>query len=151
MNYELRQASENDKEFLASLHKLCYRDVVEAQFGRWDDEIQRGFFEKKWNSSNYQIIILAGQAVGAVSVEHCADHFFLSEVQIQPDFQSRGLGSQIIKAVLANAAARSLPVRLQVLRKSKAKNLYLRLGFSQTGETDTHILMEKASQRIDLC
>ena len=149
MNYELRQASENDKEFLASLHKLCYRDVVEAQFGRWDDEIQRGFFEKKWKPNNYQIIILAGQAVGAVSVEHCADHIFLSEVQVQPGFQSRGLGSQIIKAVLANAAAQSLPVRLQVLRKSKAINLYHRLGFSQTGDTDTHVLMEKTSQRID--
>jgi citrate lyase synthetase len=59
------------------------------------------------------------------------------------------LGSQIIKAVLSKAAAQSVPVRLQVLRKSKAKNLYLRLGFSQTGETDTHVLMEKTSQRID--
>jgi predicted GNAT family acetyltransferase len=37
-------------------------------------------------------------------------------------------------------------VRLQVLRKNRAHHLYERLGFVQTGQTDTHILMEKTNR-----
>jgi len=126
-----------------SLHKRCYREIVESQFGNWDDEIQRGFFEKKWNPSTFQMIIVGGEKAGVISVRQLADHFFLSEIQIEPRLQNQGLGSQIIKAILSEARAQNLPVRLQVLKKSNAKNLYLRLGFIQTGLTDTHFLMEK--------
>ncbi len=143
MKYELRQALESDREFLVSLHKLCYRDVVESQFGQWDDKIQREFFEREWKPANSQIITVDAQAVGVISVERNADHIFLSEIQIQPAFQGRSLGSQIIKTIISNAAAQNLSVRLKVLRKNKAKNLYLRLGFLQTGETETHFFMEK--------
>jgi GNAT superfamily N-acetyltransferase len=143
MKHELRQAFESDKEYLVSLHKRCYREVVESQFGNWDDEIQRVFFEKKWKPSKFQMIIVGGEKAGVVSAEHLAEHFLLSEIQIEPRLQNQGLGSQIIKAILSEACAQNLPVRLQVLKKSNAKNLYLCLGFVQTGETDTHLLMEK--------
>ena len=143
MKHELRQAFESDKEYLVSLHKSCYREVVEGQFGNWDDEIQRGFFERKWNPSKFQIIIAGGEKAGVISVEQLADHFLLSEIQIEPRFQNQGLGSKIIKAILSEARAQNLPVRLQVLKKSNAKNLYLRLGFVQTGQANTHFSMEK--------
>jgi GNAT superfamily N-acetyltransferase len=145
MKHELRQAFESDKEYLVSLHKHCYREVVESQFGNWDDEIQRGFFEKKWKPAKFQMIIVAGEKVGVVSVEKHSNHFFISEIQIEPRLQNQGLGSQIIKAILSEARAQNLPVRLEVLQKSKAMNLYLRFGFVQISQTDTHFLMEKIS------
>ena len=44
------------------------------------------------------------------------------------------------------AAERKVPIRLQVLKvNSRAVAFYQRLGFNSTGESGTHILMERRS------
>ena len=128
---------------MRTLHRRCYHDIVVARFGAWDDEIQRGFFDKKWNPSSYEIIVVRGRDVGAISVSCESDHVFLSEIQIDPDCQNRGLGSRIVNDTVKNAQSLGLTVQLRVLRKNRAKNLYDRLGFTEIGKTDTHIMMEK--------
>ncbi len=45
-----------------------------------------------------------------------------------------------------DADLRRLPVRLQVIKGNPARNLYERLGFTVTGETDTHLLMLRPVQ-----
>jgi ribosomal protein S18 acetylase RimI-like enzyme len=45
--------------------------------------------------------------------------------------------------VMEEARARGVPVRLRVLKvNARARAFYERLGFVQTGETETHTLME---------
>jgi GNAT superfamily N-acetyltransferase len=145
MRYCLRQTSANDKERMAALHERCYRDVVVAQFGGWDDTLQRGFFEKKWDPERYQIVGVQGADIGAVAVQRHSDHIFLAEVLIDPEYQNQGFGTELVRHVLTDAARDGLLVRLQVLRKSHAHRLYERLGFVQTGQTETHILMERTA------
>jgi ribosomal protein S18 acetylase RimI-like enzyme len=66
-------------------------------------------------------------------------------VEILPAFRGRGLGSAIVRDLLAEAHARSVPVTLQVLKENpRARGLYERLGFAVTGETDTKHLMSTA-------
>jgi GNAT superfamily N-acetyltransferase len=142
-NYSIRPALDNDKSFAASLHKKCYQKVVVNQFGKWDDNIQRGFFEKSWKTSNHEIIMQNGISVGVLCIQRHPDHIFLSEIQIEPAFQHHGLGTSIINAICSEAADKKIPIRLQILQKNKAIMLYSRLGFRQTGRTDTHILMER--------
>jgi ribosomal protein S18 acetylase RimI-like enzyme len=146
MRYCLRPATAHDKERLAALHERCYREVVVAQFGGWDEKLQRGFFEKKWDPARYEIATVQGTGIGAVAVQRHSDHVFLAEVLIDPAFQNQGLGTALVRQILADAAREGLPVRLQVLRKNRAHHLYERLGFVQTGQTDTHILMEKTNR-----
>ena len=50
-----------------------------------------------------------------------------------------GLGTTILKALLAEADATGLPVRLEVLTGSKADRLYLRHGFVATGDGEWDI------------
>ncbi len=138
-----RKCTDADESFLRTLHRRCYHDIVVAQFGGWDDELQRGFFDKKWNPSNYQIIVVDGRDVGAVSYSNLNDRIFLSELQIDPDFQNRGLGSKLVNDVVENAKSQDRSVRLQVLRQNRAITLYSRLGFAEIGQTETHIMMEK--------
>jgi ribosomal protein S18 acetylase RimI-like enzyme len=145
MRVRLRPATAHDKELLASLQERCYREVVVAQFGGWDEKLQRGFFEKKWDPARFEIATVQGADVGAVSVQRHPDHVFLAEVLIDPAFQNQGLGTELVKQVLEDATKDGLPVRLQVLRKNRAHRLYERLGFVQTGQTDTHILMERTT------
>jgi ribosomal protein S18 acetylase RimI-like enzyme len=144
MEYELRPAAETDKEAARTMNDRCYRDVVERQFGVWDTDVQRHFFEKKWDPNHYQMILHQGKMVGVLASETREDHVYLSEIQIDPEFQGRGLGTAVVSDVVREARDAGLPVRLQVLLENRARTLYERLGFAVTGETETHFLMERA-------
>lgn len=68
------------------------------------------------------------------------------EIQIDPEFQGRGLGTAVLTDTLGQAHQTGFSVRLQVLLKNRAKALYERLGFVVTGETGTHYTTERAAQ-----
>lgn len=139
----IRDTGEADKDFLRRLHHSAYRDVVERQFGGWDEAQQDAYFDKDWNPGQYQIVELEGEAVGAFCVEECADHLLLKEIQVFPDFQRKGIGSRMLQKVINEAEFMGVNVRLRVLKENPARGLYEKFGFLQTGETDTHFLMEK--------
>ena len=75
------------------------------------------------------------------------DEVRLDRVFLLPECQNRGIGTRLVRDVLAEARAAGLPVRLRVFRVNPARRLYERLGFVATGETDTHALMERAAER----
>ena len=68
------------------------------------------------------------------------DHLRLAEIQIDPAFQNMGIGTALLLDLLGRAKALQKPVRLSVLRGSRAGTLYQRLGLRCYGETETHLL-----------
>ena len=145
MKYELQPTVESDKETIREMNNRCYREVVVRQFGGWDVDIQHGFFEKKWEPARLQKILCENEIVGVLWVERREDHVEVLEIQIDPEFQGRGLGTAVLSDILGQVDQAGLSVKLQVLFKNRAKALYERLGFVVTGETDTHYLMERAA------
>lgn len=146
--YTLLPADETDKEQIRHLSERCYHDVVERQFGAWDIETQRQFFEKKWASLTYQKVLIDGLFVGALAIVRDTDQITLSEILIAPEFQGQCIGTEIVLDVLKSAAEGQLPVKLQVLHQNRAMTLYKRLSFIETGRNETHVLMENASSRL---
>jgi ribosomal protein S18 acetylase RimI-like enzyme len=69
--------------------------------------------------------------------------YLLGEFYLLPRFHRRGIGSRLMRRMLATADAEGLPVRLQVIKINPAKALYERHGFRVHGETATHFLMER--------
>jgi GNAT superfamily N-acetyltransferase len=138
----LRPALESDRKFSRNVHHACYRDVVERQFGSWDEELQRRFFAEGWKEGESQIVERDGVPIGVFRREILDDYIFIREIQIHPRAQGEGMGSEILKAQIDEARARGLLVRLQVLRMNRAAVLYRRLGFDKTDENDIFIFME---------
>ena len=63
---------------------------------------------------------------------------FIDQVEITPKYQSQGIGTALIKDIVA----RGRPVDLGVLKVNvDARRFYERLGFRVTGETETHYNM----------
>ncbi|MCR4274859.1 MAG: GNAT family N-acetyltransferase [Candidatus Campbellbacteria bacterium] len=137
-----RPAEEQDYEFARQVHHASYRDVVEKQFGSWDEQKQDKFFRSAWESSPHELIYCNGEPCGYFSMHETDDAIQLHELVLLPEFQGQGIGSEILKESLEQVRAKHKPVRLQVLKKNKAANLYRRMGFKETGETETHIEME---------
>lgn len=141
--FELRPATAEDRELLWRIQWLALGPYVAADFGS-DRAEQRRFFEEHFRIEAHQIVRVAGEDAGYLLYEPREDHVYLANMALLPGFQRRGVGSALVRFVIAEAEAQGLPVRLQVLRSNPARNFYERLGFERVGETDTHWLMARA-------
>jgi ribosomal protein S18 acetylase RimI-like enzyme len=139
--FDLRPATEADREFFFGTRRDGFRSLVE-ELGGWDDEAERAKADREFDELPVQIVLEAGERVGYLAVVDEPDHVWLDEVVIVPGAQGRGLGTALVRGVLGDAGARGLPVRLSVLANNQARRLYERLGFRVTGGDYPRVGME---------
>ena len=140
LNWSLRPATSDDREFLYTLHRASMREYVDATWG-WDEDWQRTYYDDRFDVDGVSIVMSYGQAIGTLSVSHDDDQVVLNALELLPEYQRRGLGTAITQQVIENAAREGKPVWLQVLKVNPARQLYERLGFDTTGESPTHYHM----------
>lgn len=132
----------NDLKFAKMLHHAVYHDVVVRQFGAWDKKLQDGFFAEGWKRSPHQIVLWNDLPVGVVSFGEVEDHHYIYEIQILPEYQGRGIGTQFLRERIEAARTAGKSLKLQLLRENKAKHLYVRMGFVPFEENEIDIKME---------
>jgi ribosomal protein S18 acetylase RimI-like enzyme len=142
MKISRRPATVADSDFARSVHHRAYRDVIERQYGSWSQRAQDKFFSDAWVAAAHETILCDAVPCGYACVENRNHEVYLRELVIDPDFQGRGIGTYLVKETQNHATAREVPVRLQTHIANRALNLYSRLGFRETGRTETHVLME---------
>ena len=128
---ELVAANEEDLEFGRRVHHAAYREMVTKQYGAWDEAVQDGFFERTWARHAHNIITADdGTRCGYCAIECTEEAVILREIALLPEWQGRGIGSQLITSLVEEAAGRGVVARLNVMKTNEAaKRLYLRLGF----------------------
>ena len=88
------------------------------------------------------IIEVEGEPIGTYYLQERPDHWYLGQLFIHPDFQNQGVGSAILKQVLATCKANLKPCRLKYLQGNPVGTLYERFGFEQTQADEQFIYME---------
>lgn len=137
---ELRPATIADYDFAFRVHCAAMRPCVEQTYG-WNQDWQAGYFRQRFDPAEREIIRCDGIEVGVVSANETEGSLFLSSIALLPRYQNKGIGTAVIRNIQAEAREMGMPLTLQVLKVNPARNLYERLGFRVTGETDTHYLM----------
>lgn len=139
MEYTLRQARDDDFEFLFHLRVAALGPYV-AQIWGWNEDEQRQRFARHFDTTRYQIV-LREKDIGAIEAEQRDHEIYLSNIELLPEYQRKGIGTALIGEMLAEADRKNLPVALQVFKINPARHLYERLGFEITGENTTHFQM----------
>jgi ribosomal protein S18 acetylase RimI-like enzyme len=67
---------------------------------------------------------------------------WIHTICIVPEHQKRGIGTEVIRSVIAEAGAQKMPLYLSVLKVNPARRLYERLGFEVIEETKHHFRMK---------
>ena len=75
------------------------------------------------------IVVRAGRPVGRLLRDDTGSEIRILDLAVHPAHRGRGIGTRLLRAVCADAAARGVPVRLSVLAHNPAHRLYLREGF----------------------
>ena len=141
----LRKATPSDSEFAYVTKRAAFREYVEKVWG-WDEDEQQKLHKQRFKAQDFRIINLAGTDIGIMAVVIEPDCLRLNQLFLFPEHQGKGIGRECILMIMEEAKRLGLPVRLRVLKVNpRALAFFQKLGFTHTGETDTHDLMEKDS------
>ena len=139
MAYELVPALTEDKGWLERLRRNVYQDLFKATFGGWDEVRHVRQFAECWGRGRISIIMVDGVRVGMIQLFEDPDVMEVGEIQVQSIYQSRGIGSRVLRDTIAQAHKQRKSVRLSVgLKNDRALQLYQRLGFQKIAQSETH-------------
>ncbi|MDQ0957657.1 ribosomal protein S18 acetylase RimI-like enzyme [Streptomyces sp. B4I13] len=140
---DLRTTTSADSEYCFQLHKAAMGAYITA-IGGWDEQIQRDFHARAFTPDRWQITA-DGTEVGMLDVEYRPTEIYLARIELHPDHQGRGIGSQLIRSLLRQARQEGRDLTLDVLVvNQRAQALYRRLGLHEVtrhGENDIKITM----------
>ncbi|MFX0205686.1 MAG: GNAT family N-acetyltransferase [Candidatus Hodarchaeota archaeon] len=138
---KLRQANEDDFDFLYQLKKETLKDRISQTWG-WDEEWQKSYFTQNFKPENVKIITESGKDIGCLAFKEEKLNFNLSLIEIVPEYQNKGIGTTLIKDLILKARKKNKKLTLQVLKVNiMALKLYRRLGFTVEDENKTHYFM----------
>lgn len=138
--YSARPARRDELEALFAIHRSAMQTYVTQTWGSWDDAFQLEFFSDHWPANRLAIEVDSVLA-GFLDLDESPERIWVENLELSPAHQGQGIGAAILTGLQRQAAATDLPVALQVLKVNPARRLYDRLGFRQTGETETHYQM----------
>ena len=153
MTISLRPYHEHDRDFLFQLYASTRLDEI-APFG-WPPAQQEAFLrmqftaQQQWYSMSYaqaehQIIEENGVPIGRMMVSRAKPAAVLVDIALLPAHRGKGIGTGLVRNLIAQCDQQKLPLRLQVLRTNPALRLYERLGFVRTAEDQIYIQMERS-------
>lgn len=140
MSYSLRGATPEDIDFAKHVKLEGLRPYIEKLWG-WDGATEERQFCENFDPATATIISSESGKVGFYELVDRGFELFLAGIYIDARFRGQGLGTAVLRDLVAAARARQLPLALRVLRPNPARRLYERLGFRATRATKTHVLM----------
>lgn len=149
---ELRPVTPSDDQFLLSVYgstradELAQAEWAEGQkemFLRWQFDLQRREYDTRFPDAAYHVILVDRQPAGRIWVGADAEQIRLLDIGLLPEFQNRGVGTELLKHLIAYAATEQKILRHMVfVLNNNAERFYERLGFRQIEEFGAYKHME---------
>jgi len=149
---DLRPVSESDNEFLLSVYastredELAQAEWVEGQkeaFLRWQLDLQRREYEARFPDADYRLIVVDQQPAGRIWIGADDEQIRLLDIALLPEFQNRGVGTILLKRLIARAENEGKALRHMVfVLNNNADRFYERLGFKKIEDFGAYKHME---------
>ncbi|MBN8940576.1 MAG: GNAT family N-acetyltransferase [Rhizobiales bacterium] len=144
IGFELLPGTEAALRFAFEVKRAAMGPHIIARWG-WDEAFQLAVHTRHFAAKPFFAVKRHDAPIGTVSMMPGDDHIRFGEFYLLPEHHGHGLGTRILRHCLDLADIRALPVRLEYLKWNPVGRLYRRHGFAVTGETDIHMLMERAA------
>jgi predicted N-acetyltransferase YhbS len=129
----LRRAKPEDAEFIWNVYAQTTKPQIEPKLKHgWKDDEQKRQFESWWRLENTMVSTIGDKKIGWVSFHEHGNHVDFEHGCVLPEFQQKGLGSQIIQQLLDGWKGKS--VELSVLKESPHQKLFENFGFQVSGD-----------------
>lgn len=146
----LRPVGEDDEAFLRRVYRSTRED--ELALTGWDEaqkdafvsmqfEAQQRYYAEQYAGASFDVIVVDGEPAGRLYLARWADEIRIVDIALLPDFRGGGIGTEVLRRVLAEGAERGQPVTIHVERFNPALSLYDRLGFVPAADRGVYLLL----------
>jgi len=146
----LRPVGPGDEEFLFRVYASTR--IEELAPVPWTAEQKEAFLRQQFRAQtvdwarNYQgadfsIVEVDGVAAGRLYVDRGHEEIRLVDIALLPDFRRGGIGTGLIRELLAKAQAQGVPVTIHVEIFNPARALYESLGFEKVEDRGMYLFM----------
>ena len=147
----LRPVTPDDQEFLVEVYASTR--AAELALVPWTNEQRQAFvglqftaqqdhYSKTYPTANHDIIISGDRRVGRLYVARLDHEIRIADITLLPGERNAGVGSYLIKQLLAEAERTGRAVRIYVEEFNPSLHLFKRLGFSPSEQQGIHLLMQ---------
>ena len=119
-------------------------EAQKAAFLHMQFTAQHQFYQERYTQTDFLIILRAAVPVGRLSVARWQDEIRIVDIALLPPYRHAGIGTTILRDLLAEAAVAHQPVRMHVEKFNPALRLYARLGFAPIEDKGVYLFMEWA-------
>jgi ribosomal protein S18 acetylase RimI-like enzyme len=120
----------------------------------WDDATKRAFVEQQFSAQDqyyrenytkttYDVVVDGEEPAGRLYIARWDDEIRIVDIALLPPFRGRGLGTALLRDLIAEADAGGKPLSIHVEQNNPARTLYDRLGFRPAGEHGIYVLMRR--------
>ena len=149
---QLRQVLESDNEFLLTvygstreeeLNQVEWAEGQKEAFLRWQLDLQRREYEARFPDAAYDIILVDDQPAGRIWVGADDEQIRLLDIALLPQFQNRGVGTELVRRLIKESAKQGKVLRHMVfVLNNNAERFYERLGFKPIEDFGAYKHME---------
>jgi ribosomal protein S18 acetylase RimI-like enzyme len=140
-----------DADFLFALYASTRAEEFAAV--PWSETQKTAFFRQQFAAQDrdyrahhppevFQIILINETPAGRLYLHRAPDELHLLDIALLPAHRQQGLGTFLLRRILAEAQNTGLPVRIYVEHYNPALRLYRRLGFVPVEEHGVYSRME---------
>jgi ribosomal protein S18 acetylase RimI-like enzyme len=151
MSTALRPALPEDEPLLLEVYASTRAD--ELKLVPWTDEEKHGFIQMQFNAqrqhytkyypdAQWLIVMTEDAPIGRLIVDRAGEEILLMDIALLPPYRNQGIGTALIRDLLAEAQHTDRQVRLHVEFFNPAMRLYERFGFTTISESGVYFEME---------
>jgi RimJ/RimL family protein N-acetyltransferase len=148
----LRPFCEEDRDFLLRLYASTREEEL-ARVSDWSAEQKEAFLTQQFEAqhhhyqtyyadASFDIVLDDGEPIGRLYVSRWEREIRLVDVALVPEARGRGIGTVLLRDVLADGERTGRKVSIHVERFNRALRLYRRLGFREVEENGPYFLLE---------
>lgn len=133
----LYASSRTDAAFLALQPASQREPFLDDQF-----RLQDVHYRRHHSGADFLVIEQHGKPAGRLILDRSTREWRIVDIALLPSLRGQGVGLAVLETILeAAAGAGAAHVNLQVEATNRARALYRRLGFAETGESGLHVAM----------
>lgn len=147
----LRPVRREDEDLLFEIYASTRTEEV-SQTG-WDEARKRAFlllqfaaqqqhYRSRFPEGDHRLIVKDGSPIGRIYTVRSGEEIRILDIALLPQHRNAGIGTALLKDILADAKSSRRAVRIYVESFSRSLRLFERLGFSSVETSGPHQLME---------
>ncbi|WP_419661039.1 putative GCN5-related N-acetyltransferase [Desulfosarcina variabilis str. Montpellier] len=139
----IKPSTTENNDFIRKTHHLAYREMVQRQFGKWDQPQQEEFVNHDLLEDDHEIIFFGNEPCGYFSLSIIQGKIHLVNFAILPEHQSKGIGGLVIEKLKERSNKSKKPLSIGTFKTNlDAQRFYEKHELKRCGETDTHFIYE---------